>query len=864
MESSDLLEDIAGAIDLDGESYPLPEPPERPTRRLHALLMWALYFLIVWQYCYLISDNALLMLLRFLKAFLTCIGGVIPNGAGAELVLSLAALVPLTMYSVRNVLGFDRDNFERYVVCPKCTKLYRPEDCLRRIGNQVQPIVCDNILFPRSRRRKACGSKLVKKVVLKNGTPKYYPLKVYCYKSVIDVVETFLKRPNFEEACEHWRNRQTDDQLYGDVYDGKVWKSFHRWNNSDFLALPRSFGLMLNVDWFQPFKHRKDISVGVLYMVIMNLPRSERFKRENVIIVGIIPALSKEPPSLNSFLNPLVDELNALWRGVRVKTRRSPIEGAQIRAALICCAADIPAARKLCGFVGHSANRGCSHCNKFFPGGFGEKKDYSGFDRSTWPKRTDDSHRQNARKLENCRSKTQRKKMESMLGTRYTSLLELPYYGSITMCVIDPMHNLFLGTAKKMFKIWCENDILTKEKLREVQERIETVEAPSDLGRLPGNITSNYGGFTASQWKNWVLYYSLFALEGVLGEEHINCWQNFVLACRHLCKPCISKTDLLIADQKLLDFCRKVESLYGNTVVTPNMHLHLHIRECVENYGSVYGFWLFGFERYNGLLGSFHTNNREVEVQLMRRFLTMSALDDLQYSMPLDFQDFFHPLCSEARQTNLTEGVVETTKSLSWSKAMSGSLVPNCSVWTDLSMIKLPSRYRLSCFDSDEVVQLRRTYSKLYPSLDLRSAYLNSTYKKYSSLCVGEERLSSGMESRLYKHARVMASWVGDEGEITLGNSRPGRVKFYFEHAFDIDNKQYRHCFACVQWFKEYPDNTPFRNPLSVFYAKVFKLPGAATFIPVQRIQSRFIAINKKHQNVDIVIVCPLLQRTFI
>ena len=87
------------------------------------------------------------------------------------------------------------------------------------------------------------------------------------YKSVIDVLETFFKRPNFEETCEQWCNHQTDEQLYGDVYDGEVWKSFHRWNNRDFLSLPRSYGLMLNVDWFQPFKHRKDVSVGVLYMV---------------------------------------------------------------------------------------------------------------------------------------------------------------------------------------------------------------------------------------------------------------------------------------------------------------------------------------------------------------------------------------------------------------------------------------------------------------------------------------------------------------------------------------------------------------------------------------------------------------------
>ena len=256
VEDSDLLEDIAGAINSDADNYPLPEPAaECPNRRLQSLLMWSLYFLIVWQYCHMISDNALLMLLRFLKAFLTCIGSVIPNEAGAELVMSLAAVVPLTMYSLRKILRVDRDNFETYVVCPKCTKLYRPEDCLRRVGNQVQPIVCDNILFPRSRRRKPCGSKLVKKVVLKSGTPKYYPLKVHCYKSVIDVLETFLKRPNFEKACEHWRHRETDDQLYGDVYDGKVWKSFLKWNDRDFLALSSSSLFYLNTKSY----HKNDL-----------------------------------------------------------------------------------------------------------------------------------------------------------------------------------------------------------------------------------------------------------------------------------------------------------------------------------------------------------------------------------------------------------------------------------------------------------------------------------------------------------------------------------------------------------------------------------------------------------------------------
>ena len=69
---------------------------------------------------------------------------------------------------------------------------------------------------------------------------------------------------------------------------------------------------MLNVDWFQPYKHLASYSVGAIYLIIMNLQRSEKFKRENVIVVGIIPNMDKEPPP-NTFIQPMVDELLEAW-----------------------------------------------------------------------------------------------------------------------------------------------------------------------------------------------------------------------------------------------------------------------------------------------------------------------------------------------------------------------------------------------------------------------------------------------------------------------------------------------------------------------------------------------------------------------
>ena len=46
---------------------------------------------------------------------------------------------------------------------------------------------------------------------------------------------------------------------------------------------------MLNVDWFQTFKHLSNFSAGAIYLVILNLPRHLRFKGKNVILIELYP-----------------------------------------------------------------------------------------------------------------------------------------------------------------------------------------------------------------------------------------------------------------------------------------------------------------------------------------------------------------------------------------------------------------------------------------------------------------------------------------------------------------------------------------------------------------------------------------------
>ena len=114
----------------------------------------------------------------------------------------------------------------------------------------------------------------------------------------------------------------------------------------------------LNLDWFQPFTRRNNISVGAIYLSILNLPREDRFKLENVILLGIITNLTHEPNTLEYLLRPLVEELKIFYKdGIHLpKTDRL------IKCVLICVTCDLPATRKVCGFLGHSAKLGCSRC----------------------------------------------------------------------------------------------------------------------------------------------------------------------------------------------------------------------------------------------------------------------------------------------------------------------------------------------------------------------------------------------------------------------------------------------------------------------------------------------------------------------
>lgn len=96
---------------------------------------------------------------------------------------------------------------------------------------------------------------------------------------------------------------------------------------------------------------------------------------------------------------------------------------------------------------------------------------YSGFDSENWVPRTLNVHCSNCKQIMKESTKTGMRKMESKYGVRFSVLLTLPYFDPVCFSAIDTMHNLYLGTGKHAFKVWVRENILTKEKVAEVDQR---------------------------------------------------------------------------------------------------------------------------------------------------------------------------------------------------------------------------------------------------------------------------------------------------------------------------------------------------------------------------------------------------------
>ena len=219
-------------------------------------------FLNFFQLCHRVSERAISLPLSFLKTLLSWLGSFCPE------IKTLHDVLPQNVYFMRKLLGRKSSEITCFVVCPKCHSLY--DSIVTHRTGITESAKCSFVQYPNHPqwfRRSKCNTILMKTV--KHGSKsKLIPRSVYAYKSLESSLTRLYNQPGFVERCNIWRKRNIQSpDFFTDIYDGKVWHNSKLFKVDLFLF---NLCLKLNLDWFKHVQY----SVGVIYLVLENLPRA--------------------------------------------------------------------------------------------------------------------------------------------------------------------------------------------------------------------------------------------------------------------------------------------------------------------------------------------------------------------------------------------------------------------------------------------------------------------------------------------------------------------------------------------------------------------------------------------------------------
>ena len=547
----------------------------------------------------------------------------------------------LSRYLIRKyVLGFQNNDSSRLhvlVACPACSHVYKYEDCFK----DNLPRQCTRRTKIRNKADAVCGSELLKKTKNKKKQT-FVPIKRFVVTSLKQQIRLLYLRPGFQQLTEHWRTRlPLQGKAWQDVYDGTMWQKFQEYEGRPFLSEPNNLAFMLHLDWFQPFDN-VSYSLGVVYLVCLNLPLDIRGKRENTIPIAALPGGREKLQNVSRLLCPLVADLMDLWKdGIHV-TVHGHTDKVLVKAALILVSCDLPAGRKVTGHIGN--NTCCSRCQRDFrvdsfytehqerlrsngrkPGP--PRGNPSGWNYEEWQTRDAGTFKASVMKTLNTHNPTKRLEVEMKLRARYSALIELPYFDPIHMLVIDPMHCWLLGVLRHVLIVFLNHDCMTVSQLVRVDKKLEKISLPRKVGRFRNKL-SLVTSWKAAEVKNFTLFLSRWAFEDILEKKYYALWCDLVNVTEHLYKGVVSEQDLDYGFTCLVSAQQQFETLFGYEQVKFNQHYAFHMCEDIRMFGCFYVYHCFASERLNGILQKVKNDNREPHVTMMR---AMCDYQDLMY-----------------------------------------------------------------------------------------------------------------------------------------------------------------------------------------------------------------------------------------
>ena len=157
------------------------------------------------------------------------------------------------------------------------------------------------------------------------------------------------------------RRRENGEDCLTDVWNGEVMQSermkrlFEGSSDNE-----RAIALQFSLDGVQTHKLGLN-EVWPLICFNLNLPLSERFQEDNILPLAVTPG-PREPVDIDTFISPMVDELQRLSRdGVQCYDAYAE-EYFNLKVHLVVCTGDTPAMAKLTSMKRVTAQHLCRIC----------------------------------------------------------------------------------------------------------------------------------------------------------------------------------------------------------------------------------------------------------------------------------------------------------------------------------------------------------------------------------------------------------------------------------------------------------------------------------------------------------------------
>ena len=203
-----------------------------------------------------------------------------------------------------------------------------------------------------------------------------------------------------------------------------------------------------------------------------------------------------------------------------------------------------------------------------------------------------------------------------------TWIMYFPRFNVIKGMAIDYMHAILLGVVKMLTTLWFDKAYkkfpwCIADKASIIDQQIKCINMPNCISRLPRSITEDLSNWKASEYRSFLLFYSVPVLWRTLPDEYFQHYLLLVHAIYLLLQESISPSDILTATKLLKQFYLQIRSLYGARYQTFNVHNVIHIVQCVVDLGNLWANCCFFYEDYNGDLRNLFHGTQHIDIQIV-------------------------------------------------------------------------------------------------------------------------------------------------------------------------------------------------------------------------------------------------------